>query len=396
MAVTSMETSPNVDAAPPRGPALGDVRLSFFLSALGRADDLRRRKGEMLEALGFGPIRAPSTVALSLPGMVLHDFGGPVDAPPFVAVAAPIKRAYIWDLTPERSVMRRVSRHGFHPFLVEWRACSEQAAFGLADYADRLLLAALDAVQERTGQSRVILAGHSLGGVLAALFAALHPERLRALILLESPTAFPSGAGFSTFTQRVAATPCDMLGGLCDVVPGTALTLGSAMAAPWSFIAARWLDLLQSSGDFHAVVNHLRVERWTLDEFPLPARFLEEVVGGLYRDDGFMRGTLSIGGRAASTASLTMPLLNVVRPESLIIPSATILPLHEAAPSRDKKLLRYGGEHGVSVRHVGALVGEQAHRALWPEILKWAADAAREKPLEPRRSRRRRDRAPAA
>jgi polyhydroxyalkanoate synthase len=389
MAVTSMETSPSLDAALPPGPALGDVRASFFLSALVRADDLRRRNGEMLEALGFGPVRAPSTVALSLPGMLLHDFGGPADAPAFVAVAAPIKRAYIWDLSPERSVMRRVSGHGFHPFLVEWRACREQAAFGLADYADRLLLAALDAVHERTGQRRVILAGHSLGGVLAALFASLHPERVRALILLESPTAFPNGAGFSTFTQRVAATPCDFLGGLRDLVPGTALTWGSAVAAPWSFIAARWLDLLQSSGDFHAVVNHLRVERWTLDEFPLPARFLEEVVGGLYRDDGFMRGTLSIGGRVAGAASLTMPLLNIVRPESLIIPLATILPLHRAAPSREKKLLRYEGEHGVSLRHVGALVGERAHRALWPEILSWAAHVASEPVAAPRARRRR-------
>jgi polyhydroxyalkanoate synthase len=369
-----MENSTSTDPPLSRSRTQADLSAAtLFRSALRSVDDLRRRQGDMLDALGLGPIRAPSTVALSLPGMVLHDFGGPADAPPFVAVAAPIKRAYIWDLAPERSVMRRLLGHGFHPLLVEWCACPEQAGFGLADYADRLLSAALDSVAERTGQSRVILAGHSLGGVLAALFAALHPERLRALVLLESPVAFASGAGFLTFSERVAATPCEMLGDLFDMVPGTALTLGSAGAAPWSFIAARWLDLFQSAGDLHAIANHLRVERWTLDEFPLPARFLREIIAGLYRDNGFMRGTLSIGGRIASAASLTMPLLSVMRPESLIIPPETILPLHEAAPSSDKKLLRYDGEHGVSLRHVGALVGERAHRELWPQILKWAA-----------------------
>jgi polyhydroxyalkanoate synthase subunit PhaC len=330
----------------------------------------------MLDALGFGPVRMPSTVALSLPGLVLQDFGGVPDAPAFVVVAAPIKRAYIWDLAPERSVIRRIAAQGFHPFLVEWSVAPEQARFSLADYADRLLLAALDRIEERTGQGRAILAGHSLGGTLAALFAALHSERVRALVLLEAPTAFPNGAGFSSFTQRVAATPPGMLGRLFDVVPGTALTLGSASASPWSFIGARWLDLLQSAGNPSAIVNYLRVERWTLDEFPLPARFVSEVVDGLYREDRFVRGTLSIDGRRASAAALGMPILNVVRPESLIIPPSTILPLHETVPSRDKRLLPYEGEHGVSLRHVGALVGERAHAEIWPEILKWANQIA--------------------
>jgi polyhydroxyalkanoate synthase subunit PhaC len=363
------------------------TKATFLETVLSRADDLRRRRGEMLDMLGLGSIQTLSTVALSLPGMVLHDFGGPADAPAFVVVASPIKRAYIWDLAPERSVIRRLSGHGFRPFLVEWSVSPEQARFRLADYADRLLLAALDAVAERTGQSRVVLAGHSLGGTLAALFAALHPARLRALVLIEAPTAFPSGAGSSTFTQRVAAVPPGLLGDLFDVVPGTALTLASANAAPWSFIAARWLDLLQSTGDLSAIVNHLRVERWTLDEFPLPAAFVGEVVEGLYREDRFMRGTLSIGGRVSSVAALEMPLLNVIRPESLIIPPATILPLHEAAPSRHKRLVRYDGEHGVSLRHVGALVGERAHRELWPEILDWAARVARQEPATGRRRR---------
>lgn len=46
---------------------------------------------------------------------------------------------------------------------------------------------ALDAAHVR----RVILVGHSLGGVVARHYARLHPERVRALVLVEAPMRFP-------------------------------------------------------------------------------------------------------------------------------------------------------------------------------------------------------------
>ena len=132
---------------PPTPPVLEAV--------FGGADRLRRRYGDMLDMLGFGPVTAPRRICFSLPGMRLRDYGGPAAALAFVIVAAPFKRANIWDLAPEVSVIRQLSQRGFHPFLIEWAECREQASFGLADYADRLPLAAIAAVAWRTG-SRVV------------------------------------------------------------------------------------------------------------------------------------------------------------------------------------------------------------------------------------------------
>jgi polyhydroxyalkanoate synthase subunit PhaC len=53
-----------------------------------------------------------------------------------------------------------------------------------------------------TGQMRVVLAGHSLGGTLAAIFPSLHPERVRGLALLEAPTKFGRDAGPSRHTLQ--------------------------------------------------------------------------------------------------------------------------------------------------------------------------------------------------
>ncbi len=66
-----------------------------------------------------------------------------------------------------------------------------EAAPAPADYAARLA-----AVLDELGLSRVVLAGHSLGALFAASFAALHPDRLAALALLSPAPGYgvPPGA----------------------------------------------------------------------------------------------------------------------------------------------------------------------------------------------------------
>ena len=39
--------------------------------------------------------------------------------------------------------------------------------------------------------------------------------------------------------------------------------------------------------------------------------------------------------------------------------------------SGDKTVLHYEGDVGVSLQHVGTLVGRRAHALLWPRILDW-------------------------
>jgi polyhydroxyalkanoate synthase len=121
------------------------------------------------------------------------------------------------------------------------------------------------------------------------------------------------------------------------------------------------------------MATHLAVERWSLEEKPLAARLFEDVWEQLFRDNRFMAGTLAIGARAAAPAAVTAPLLCAVDARCAIAPPQSMLPFYRAAASRDKKLLWYEGDRGVSLEHVGMLVGRNAHRSLWPEIARWMA-----------------------
>jgi polyhydroxyalkanoate synthase len=356
--------------APPRSAGL--MRVKCFARALAtmhgvdwglfeQLDRVRRAQGSLLDAIGLGPLEAPYEEIHREPGMALRRYGDAKAGGPLVLVVpAPIKRPYIWDLVPEVSAVRRLLAAGARVLLADWQPAP--SAFGLAEYADRLLLAGLDAARAE----RAVLLAHSLGGLFAAIFATLHPERVRGLGLLAAPLHF--GAETPVFNAMVARLDA---ANLPEALPGSFLSAASANAAPDTFGSERLLDALLAAADAARLRTHLLVERWALDEFALPRRLVAELAMQIVREDRFMRGSLQVGARAALPAHLVAPLLCVHDPRCRLVPPAAVLPFVEAAASRDKTVLRYEGDVGVALQHVGPLVGRNAHAALWPRVLEW-------------------------
>lgn len=344
------------------------VTSPLSVYALRHMDRLRQAQGRVLEQVGFGPKETPYKVLHTEAGLTLrkYDQDRP-DGPAVLLVPAPIKKAYIWDLSPPVSVVRRWLTRGYQVYLAEWTPGNDPE-FGLDDYGDRLLGACQKAIASDSGNTRLTVAGHSLGGVLAAMFACLHPEMVRAVVLLEAPLHF----GQDCFAPLVSATPdARSIAQAFKQVPGTFLGQASAMASPQAFQLERLLDRYLSMANPDAMATHMRVERWAHDESPLPGRLFAEVVESLYREDRFMRGTLSIGERQIGPQDLLAPLLNVIAPGSDVIPPSSVLPFHEAAASQAKRVLRYDGDIGVNLQHVGVLVGANAHARIWPAIFEW-------------------------
>jgi polyhydroxyalkanoate synthase len=64
-----------------------------------------------------------------------------------------------------------------------------------------------------------------------------------------------------------------------------------------------------SMGDLRALDIHARVERWALDEAPLPGKLVQQIVAGLYRENRFCRGTSACGiARLAHRVSISRRL----------------------------------------------------------------------------------------
>jgi proline iminopeptidase len=68
----------------------------------------------------------------------------------------------------------------------------------------------LDALRAHLGQERLLLAGHSWGGMLAMAFAAAHPDRIDRLILIDSGGATMEFAGWFGDNIRARMRPEDI------------------------------------------------------------------------------------------------------------------------------------------------------------------------------------------
>ncbi|WP_158295622.1 alpha/beta fold hydrolase [Crenalkalicoccus roseus] len=373
--------------SPPGPREEGAVPAGWGLAGLPRLppapfallDAARRRAAR---ASGAAPEATPWRVAAALPGARLRAYqpaGEGRGKPALLILPAPIKSPRVWDLLAEVSVVRRCLSGGLRVYLLEWLDPEGEArGFGLADFAERLPLAALDAIAGETGEGAAVLAGHSLGGTLAAILATLRPERVRALALIDAPLAFGPARGGPLARAVAAAPPARLLRALAgEPVPGSFTGLLAAAALPEAFVLQRWGDRAASRGDPLAAAIHEGVERWVLEELAMPGPLFEEVLERLYREDRLARGTLTIGGRRTGLARLRCPVLALVNPPGLVVPPASMLEGLAAAPAGPpRRVLRYEGEAGPALQHLGPLVGPAAHARLWPEIAAWMAAPA--------------------
>jgi len=133
------------------------MMLASFLALL---DKVRRGAGQALDVADPGPVEAPFRIAIELSGAWLGAHQPPGTAPRgpiLLIIPAPVKRAYIWDLLPEVSVVRHCLRRGLRVYLLEWLdPPPAENHLGVADRSGRRLRARESAASTRSGAIRTV------------------------------------------------------------------------------------------------------------------------------------------------------------------------------------------------------------------------------------------------
>jgi polyhydroxyalkanoate synthase subunit PhaC len=91
-----------------------------------------------------------------------------VHAVPLLIIPPQINKAYINDLSPEKSIVKYECDNGLQPFLISWRNPQvEHREWGLADYVDSII-EAIGVICSISGSKTVNVAGACSGGITVA------------------------------------------------------------------------------------------------------------------------------------------------------------------------------------------------------------------------------------
>ncbi len=281
---------------------------------------------------------------------------------PLVMTAPVIMPHYIMDLRPGRSLVEYLVGRGLDIFMIDWGVPDDGDRFDtLDDYIVRYLKHAIAAVCRVTGQRQVSLHGYCQGALLAVLFAARYPERVRNLISQTGPINFHDDGIFSLWARNM---PIDLLVDTLGTIPAELLHAAIQMVNPTGLIE-QTLRYYEKMEDDAYVRDYVAMNTYLNDILSLPGEFFRRFIRDLYQRNLLVKGELDIAGRPIDLRSIICPVLTLTSEKDHVVPYESAAVLNDLVSSRDKKLIMLKGGH------LGMTIGRGAWNELWPAFAEW-------------------------
>ena len=283
---------------------------------------------------------------------------------PVLICYALVNRAYMMDLQPDRSLIRRLLDRGLDVFLIDWGYPDGADRYlEIGDYVLRYLPKCIDVVAETSGVAQVNLLGVCQGGTLSLCYAALHPERVRNLVTMVTPVDFRTPENLLTkWTEHV---DLDQLANATGNMPGEMLNALFLGLMPFRLTSQKYVDLMDHIEDPKALENFLRMEKWIFDSPDQPGEMFRQFMQWFVKENRLAKGTLTIAGRPVDLKDVRMPVLNIYATQDHLVPPSASRPLKTLVGTRDYSAHEFKGGH------IGIYVSGSAQREIPERIASW-------------------------
>jgi polyhydroxyalkanoate synthase len=281
---------------------------------------------------------------------------------PLLLVPSLINRWYIVDLRGGASLVEALVARGLDVFCLDWGIPKDEDRHLRWDDVVNRLAQAARFVRRSTRAPSVGVLGYCMGGTLAAIHAALHPESTALLVNLAGPVDFEAAGQLRAMVDPAwfdadAIADAGNVGAL-QMQSGFQALRPTLPLSKWVSLIDRWEDAAQREA-------FLALETWGNDNVPFPGAAYRTYIGNLYQRNQLVHGRHFVAGKRVDLGSVRCPVLTIVAEQDTICPPAAATALNDAVASKDKAVLRVPGGH------VGAVVGSRATRELYPALGAW-------------------------
>lgn len=281
---------------------------------------------------------------------------------PILIVYAFINRPYILDLQPDRSVIRRFLESGLDVYMIDWGYPKKADRYiTIEDYVD-YIDTVVGIVSRQTVKDKITLYGYCLGGTLSVIYSALHPEKIRNLVVQATPINFDVSTNINIWAKSIDVDKVvDAMGN----APGEFLNFGFLLADPIRLTLGKYVNLIKNIDDMSLLKNFLRMEKWIFDSPDVPGETYRRYIKDWFQKNLLIKNEFILDGKKVNLKNISMPLLVLIAEYDHIVPPESTRPLLDVVSSTDKTIMSF------PAGHIGISVSGKAHKELWPAVCNW-------------------------
>jgi len=282
---------------------------------------------------------------------------------PLLIVYAFINRHYILDLVPEVSVVRNLLKQGFDIYATDWGTPSVyDKDLTIGHFVNRYMDKSVDLIRETTKSDKVSLFGYCWGGDLVLMYAALHPEKVKNVITVATPGDFSADDTLlSLWTKNMNVEALlDAFGNAPSVLINEAFQLRNPVEN-----IHKYPHFFEQPHGLESTLEFLATETWLYDSPPVIGEIYREFVKYCYQENLFINNQMKVDGNIVDLKSVKVPFLNVVAQKDDLVQPVSSAALNDAVGSKDKSVIEFPSGH------VGLIIGQRAHKELWPKVGDW-------------------------
>ncbi|HEV8692594.1 MAG TPA: class III poly(R)-hydroxyalkanoic acid synthase subunit PhaC [Lysobacter sp.] len=282
---------------------------------------------------------------------------------PLLVVFALVNRPYILDLRPGKSVVRHFLDRGFDVYNVDWGVPADGDRYlDMHDYIEKYLDHAVDAVREYTETAQINVLGYCMGGTMSAMYAALHPDKLKNLIMLAAPVDWSNKDNLLSVWTDEMYFDVDRVVEVFGNMPATWLQGSFLMLKPVSNLIEKYFSFYENMEDEKFLEDFFAMETWLNDNIPVAGEMFRQFVKHCFQRNQLIKGELRVGRQRVDLRNITCPVLNLTATNDHLVPCGQSLPFNDAVGSQDRLAINF------PAGHIGMAVGSRANRELWPRV----------------------------